>query len=500
MGGDSRISLDPLLGRNRYACCPRPEPEIAAFGSSTASSISVAGFQAADRLRCRIEVELGCRGASAVYAHELSRVRRELVQLCGLADLAGLESVFSSSGTDAHLIATQLVAEGGESPLLVIMMEGDETGKGVPAALNGRHFSSRSALGLTFLEGAPLAGAKTVEVAPVPLRSGDGTPRLADAIHRDVDSLTSLAVKQGQRVLLILLDQSKTGLIAPSPAFAEALRHRFPDRVDLLVDGCQFRLAPSTLRGYLEKGFMVALTGSKFLTGPAFSGLLFIPSGLTHRLSRCRLPGALSAYSARADWPGSWAATAVLDDVANFGLLLRWEAALAELRAFSILSQVEIRGFLEEFARGVQGRLADDPLFDPLPAPGLERGSVGDPASWDSVPTVFPFLLRRPGRGNLRGALLNGDETSEIYRLLQRDLSGSGVAPLTSGGMDAAVLRCQLGQPAACGTRDGIALSALRICASSRLVVEAVATGDSAGILRRVTAALDKTAWLLYTT
>ena len=494
-GGDARISLDPLTGKNKYACRPRPEPEVAALGSSTASSISVAGFQAADLLRGRIQEELHRSPASAVYARELHRVRSELTKLSGVADLDGLECMFSSSGTDAHLLATQLVAHKGTSPLLVIMMEGDETGKGVPAALNGRHFSSRSALGATFLEGKPIEGAREVRVTPVPIRSASGIPRPPDAVHQEVESLATAAAKQGEQVLLILLDQSKSGLMAPTPLFAMALRQRLPGRVDLLMDACQFRLAPSTLRGYLEQGFMVAVTGSKFITGPAFSGALFIPGELTPRLRCCLLPAALSAYSARADWPPGWKGAEALDDIPNFGLLLRWEAALAELRAFHSVPQGDIARFLGEFAITIQERLAGDPHFEPLPLPEMEYVPWGDPAIWDRIPSIFPFLLRQPG-----GGTLNEDDTQEIYRLLQQDLSrmakgsspGEHVAP--SG------LLCQLGQPVSCGVRNGVPLSALRICTSSRLVVEAAEAGSSEEIRRRIINALDKTAWLVANT
>ena len=491
-GGDARISLDPLTGRNKYACTPRPEPAVVALGSSTASSISTTGFQAADLLRRRLGEELQVSSAPALYTRELQRIRRELMKLSGVADLAGLETVFSSSGTDAHLITTQLVAQEGSSPLLVIMMEGDETGKGVPAALNGRHFSSRSALGATFVEGAPILGAREIRVAPVTIRSADGAPRPQDEIHREVEALATAGAAQGERVLLILLDQSKSGLMAPTPAFAMALRQLLPGKVDTLVDACQFRLAPSKLRGYLEQGFMVAVTGSKFITGPAFSGALFIPGELTPRLSCCRLPATLAAYSARAEWPSGWRGADTLDDVANFGLLLRWEAALAEYRAFRSIPQGEIARFLGEFAATIRERLADDPSFEPLPAPEMERTPLGDPATWDRIPTIFPFLLRRPG-----GGLFSGDETQEIYRQLQQELSGGAESFLLHEGEAVRGLLCQLGQPVSCGVRDGVPLSALRICTSSRLVVEAAEAGSSGGIRRRIIAALDKTAWLV---
>ena len=65
-GGDGRLALDPITGRNRYGCCPGPDPQLADFGSSTASVISEGGFAAAEALRQRLyEAEPRGPGAGA---------------------------------------------------------------------------------------------------------------------------------------------------------------------------------------------------------------------------------------------------------------------------------------------------------------------------------------------------------------------------------------------------------------------------------------------------
>ena len=38
-GGDARLVLDSVSGVNKYGAAPRPDPELADFGSSTASVI-----------------------------------------------------------------------------------------------------------------------------------------------------------------------------------------------------------------------------------------------------------------------------------------------------------------------------------------------------------------------------------------------------------------------------------------------------------------------------
>lgn len=493
-GGDARIALDPA-GLNKYGYPPFPDPGLVALGSSTASDISAAGFAAADRFRDRLLQAVGTESDAAIYARELSRIRQELVRLCGLSDLPGLEVIFAASGTDLHLVAAQIGS--GAEPRLAIMVDAAETGSGVPAALAGCHFSSRAALGDAVSEGESIVGggsasSGSIEVVTVPVRHADGTPRQVAEVDAEFESRVTKAAAAGQRVLLMLADVSKTGMIAPSPACVLALHRRLPESVDVFVDACQFRIAPSTLRAYLEHGFMVALTGSKFVTGPPFSGALFIPPEVASRLRVRPLPRTLTAYSTKADWPENWNSAELLDKATNFGLLLRWEAALAELRAFRSVPEAEVANFLQEFAHAIRNRLKGDHVFEPLPVPELDRYPLAAATGWDHIQTIFPFLLFHPETRRP----LSREETMRIYRLLQLDLTKHhGLDPASA----IAALRCQLGQPVACGTRDGVPVSALRICASARLVVEATAQSGkgAAAVIDDALAALNKTAWLI---
>jgi hypothetical protein len=491
-GGDGRIVCAPD-GSNRYGCSAFPEPEVLAYGSSTASTISPAGFAAADALRSRLVRAAAAKAETVTYQEELDRVRRQLRNLCGLDHLSGLEIIFGASGTDLHLFASQLMVEVGTGAPLIIRVEAAETGRGVPDALAGRHFGDCAPLGDAVVPNFPLDCGRPIDVLEVPCRALNGKLRPAATVDAEVESAALKAMKIGRRVLLTLVDVSKTGLLSPSPAMVDALRSRFPDQIDVLVDACQFRLAPSTLRAYLEHNFLVAITGSKFVTGPTFCGALLVPAGAGRRLKTRTLPRALRAYSARAEWPQGWAAQGALKNAANFGLLLRWEAALAELRAFRQLPEDAIRDFLMTFAGAVERHFAQSPAFEFLPSPALDRGAFGSATSWDQLPTIFSFLLvRRSPSGE--AAWLNQDETKKVHELLRDDLGNSCEA--SSRTLMAS--RCQLGQPVPCGTRDGIPVSALRLCASTRLMVDAVSpTGRGAAVVvAEALTALDKAALL----
>ncbi len=470
-GGDSRLALDPERHTNKYGCGPLPDPGLMAFGSSTASVISERGFAAADRLRRRLVKATAAEPAHATYARELARLRAELSRLCGFSDMPGVDIVFAASGTDLHLIAAQLAGAGGRA--CAIAVEATETGSGVPAALAGRHFSTSTALGQSVIDGTTVAGAQPVEVVAVPGRAPDGALRPTADVAADVDRHAATAVAAGRRVLLILTDVSKTGILSPGLDGVLDVKRRLGERLAVLVDGCQFRLAPATLRAYLAHGFMVAVTGSKFLTGPAFSGALLVPAQVAERSRNCAMPAGLAAYSARAEWPRDWAAADGLPDLTNYGLLLRWQAALAELEAFAGLSDADVSGFVAAFGRAVADRLAADPHLEAVPAPVLDRGALLARASWDRLPTIFPFLLRRSG-----GGYLTGPETMRVYKAL-------------------AAGRCQVGQPVACGTRHGTAVTALRLCLSARLIVEAAAGGVAEAVIERGLSVLDKASQLV---
>jgi len=478
-GGDARIAVDAASGLNLYGCRPYPDPALLAYGSSTASVISTAGYNCANQLRERLQEAIRSASPAAVYAHEIGRIRKELLRLSELPD--STEVIFSPSGTDAHSIAAQYAGSGASMPARIVMIESNETGRGVAAALDGSRL-------------AESRGAQTPELVPVPIRLSDGSLRPQTDIDAEVAALVCEALALKRRVLLILIDQSKTGLIAPSPGCVLALQHRFQDNIDVLVDACQFRLAPSTLRAYLEHGFMIALTGSKFLTGPSFSAALLVPPQMAQRLSARPFPPALAASTARANWPASWALPGYFAQTANFGLLLRWEAALQELRTFRSIPQALIVSFFEDFASVIQRRLNNDPFFAPLPVHGLDRHPLAAD-NWDHLQTIFPFLLYHADAGRTP---LSAEETLSIYRQLPIQLDEFRLFDTEAFDKPAAAMRCQLGQPVACGMRNGVALSALRLCLSTRLVVKAATDGDNgADAIDSALAVLDKTALLI---
>ncbi|GGC62054.1 hypothetical protein [Undibacterium terreum] len=468
-GGDERIALDTFHQKNKYGCRATYTNGLVGFGSCTASGISAEGFAAAERLRARIAGELRHFSPVEVYRREMRRMRRAVLDLCGLSGTA-TDLIFAASGTDIHLIAAQLASTLSDAPLHIIMVCAEESGSGVPHALGGRHFSAATASSLNAGKGEPIAAHAIAGVSHVALRNAQGAARDLADIDADVSGQAQAAISAGQHVLLVVTDVSKTGCIAPSPQCAIQLQHQYRRRLHVLVDACQWRITHSSLRAYLEQGFMVAITGSKFASGPSFSGALLLPDAMRQLLHGKDLTAAIHNYSIRDDWPEYYLAAHSLEPDFNFGLLLRWEVALHELRAFYAIPEARARYFMQRFSARVLQRLNEDDCFEVLDSTALDRQALGHIAGWDEIPGIMAFVIYKPGKGahgSDRQALSRA-QTRQVYERLQ-DPQYPHISPYLF----------QLGQPVECGERGGVPVTALRLCISARLVAQAV--GDMHG-------------------
>ena len=149
--------------------------------------------------------------------------------------------------------------------------------------------------------------------------------------------------------------------------------------------------------------------------------------------------------------------------------------------------------FLIDWGRAVADRIARDPCFAALPVPPLVRATSPSEGVWDRLQTIFPFVVHRARAGG-RPRPLSADETALLYRLLQRS---EGALPSLAPERQARALRVQLGQPVPCGSRDGVPVSALRICASARWVADAAGSPQGTGhAVRQAMLAFDRLALL----
>jgi hypothetical protein len=463
-GGDTRLHLDPETRLNGYGCRPFPRPEAFTFASSTATSISARAYARAETERAALIRAALRDGLGQAVDDRVEGLRDELRAALDLAD-AGIDIVFSPSGTDSELHAVFIARTLLGTPLASVIAAADETGSGVAHAACGKHFNVLTAQGAAVEKGRPILGlAEDVQSIGVPLSDERGRTRASAAMDEAVLDAVAQAVTSGRRVLLQAMDHSKLGRRCPSLDCLIRVGERWGDQVQIVIDACQMRLGRARLRWHLDQGHMVLITGSKFFTGPPFSGALLVPASISARMKAvATLPPGLGDYTSRSDWPRGWQGLrAGLAERSNLGQLLRWIAALEEMRAYFAVPDSYRRAALAQFAEVVAGLIAGEAHLELLPDDGTRHADDGEMA----VRTIFPFRLRRAGH------LLTFEECTALYRALNEDVSSALPPSASSAQRRLAAQLCHIGQPVALADPVEGDTAALRISAGARVVSE----------------------------
>jgi hypothetical protein len=458
-GGDARLQLSRER-LNGYGCRPWPRPEAFTFASSTATSISARAYARASDARDELMKATLTQGLDAAFDARLEQMRAELKQHLLLDEAT--EIVFSPSGTDSQLHALFIARALMGTPLVNVIAASDQTGSGTVHTAKGCHFNNRTAQGVAVEKSAPVEGMTAgVSSIEIPLRGEDGTLRSPEALDSAIIDAVSTAIGNGAKVLLQIMNSSKLGLCAPSEQCVRDIRARWPQSVQVIVDACQMRLGRARIKHYLDAGHMILLTGSKFFTGPPFSGALLVPPQSSERLATISdVPSGLRDYTNRSDWPRNWQAIrAQLPARRNFGQWLRWEAALEEMRAYYAVPADFRRSTFVRFADAVQRILVSSPNLELL---SFAQAPDGIDDEEMSARTIFPFAIRH-GSG-----FLPFDDCTKIYRALNRDVSYLVSTDASAREKQLAAQLCHIGQPVA--LREDMA--ALRISAGARVVSE----------------------------
>jgi hypothetical protein len=369
---------------------------------------------------------------------------------------------------------------------VTIVVGADQTGSGTVHTARGHHFSTMTASGLAVRKDGAVAGLAGDRIAVPLLDTAPGIAMRSDAdaaVMRAVE--TSLA--QGRCVFLHIMDSSKLGWRAPSAACLDEIARRWPRKVQVVVDACQARLGRRRLRAYLDRGYMVLMTGSKFFSGPAFSGALLVPKGLSRSIDRIGAiaPGIFD-YAGRSDWPMAWTALrSRFERRPNFGQWLRWEAALAEIGSYYAVPGAFRAKALAGLAAGIDSMIVLSPSLRPVPNAAETAGADDEEFA---AATIFPFTLLRDGKP------VSVAETCAVHRALARDMNEeiSGSA----ADRQVAAQRCLVGQPVRLERHDEAPQAVLRLCVGARLITEAWSP-DATQAQRNLQHMLDRIAHVL---
>ncbi len=447
-GGDRRIWPDAITGRNRYGTRTTPADDEIAFSSSTASNISADGYAAADREWKRL-IDPGFQ-SSVCVDRWFDDIRGHILRELGRDDA---DVILAASGTDAELIALGILAGLSKRPLTNIFVAPDETGNGVPRAAAGLHFSDITALGFPVEAGTPVAGLSPhrIDVRTIALRSDTGQPRLDHEIDADLVAMVEQEIKRDRDVVVHVLDTSKTGLTGVTRQAARYVASLAPGRVRVIIDACQLRCPVSQLQRDLADGFLVAVTGSKFVAAPPFAGAVMVPSAILEAMTTVAdSPVGLADYTAAQDWPMALRERMRLTfkSEMNLGLGLRWVAGLANLARYASVNDAQQSLIKQYFVRLVRARIGD------MKGVALHSDDDGDHLASRSI---VPLTVI-----DANGAFATLEQANRI----QSSMRGLDGGPI-----------CHVGQPVRIGGRAAlrVSASALDIAAAS----ERMAAGQS---------------------
>lgn len=375
-GGDERIVLDPTTGLNRYYAAPYPRV-TRAFASSTANDISREAFART------MELAAEPKGR---YADRLEALRVRIRRAYRLS--SECEIVFAPSGTDLEYVALAAVTGEADAGIHNILLGADEVGSGCLLSAHGMYFAPTTGRGAAVTPGQRVPGLEHVSLVDVPVRSAKGLAHDSATIAAQIRAEVRSARAIGRRSLVHVVHGSKTGLILPELPEIDALLADEGDQVSLVVDACQARITSEALHGYLDRGAIVFLTGSKFMGGPPFSGFALVPAKTARRAAP--LPQGLTQLFRRAEWPDGWSGRERLDDQDNVGLWLRLEGSIFELERFQNLSLRQVTGVVEAFQRALARQLVEPFGLKPVDpfAPGHQGEARSHPIEMRTLATI----------------------------------------------------------------------------------------------------------------
>jgi hypothetical protein len=463
--GDSRHTVGPN-GRNRYGNRYSPEPGLLSFGSCTSSTVSEVAFAAADRLHGWLRA-LGSDVLEESVDDLYERVRTELMSNIAMDSAASLDVVLCPSGTDAELVPL-LVALAEAPRVTTILVGASEAGSGTGNAARGVHFDPVTPSGSEVEPGTlvdPSIDGR-VRLERVGIRDADGAPTDEANVDGEVRAIVGAAIGRGEHVLLHIIAHSKTGVHAPSLRCVDELVHAHPRQVDVVIDAAQGRFSRTGLAESLARGYMVMVTGSKFFGGPPFAGAVLVPHERAGgRAIPTEIPQGFGAYFVRAMLPRTWReARATLAPGLALGVLMRWWAALAEIRDYySVPAALRLVVF-NRFHDVVPEIVAATEHLELTMVPTPPQPNQGT-RLLESNTTVFPFACRTPD-----GTLLGMDQLRELAAEVR---AGSLVDEHLSPQL--AVLRSELGQPVELAS-GSTSLPVLRIALGGRDIIRTCVT------------------------
>ena len=479
-GGDLRLNIDEIHLLNKYGCRPFPRPDAFTFASSTASSVSNFAFDKTDKVRSiliRNSLKNGFKNTTIEFSELLKNNLRKIFKLNEECEI-----IFSPSGTDSSLQIAAITQIISDKEITHILVASDETGSGVAAALKGCHFENTTALNYPIKKGDKIEGFRDVEVIKIPFRDENGILKSVKQLDEEVLNAVCKTKDQGRHVVLHTMDQSKLGCQAPSDELIKKLNTLEDLSIQIIVDGSQLRLDPKDIQNYLNKGYIVTITGSKFFTGPPYCGALILPKNVNKLIHSVKntLPKGLTQYYNKSDWPSSWVCSNELSDGYNYGSYMRWNAAVVEMDRYYKTPILYRNMGIEMFCNFVDESIKEATFLAPIYDDETRTKSYSSKEfGIRNIRTIFPFFIFKDNE------VLSVDKVKKLYTLLNSDLSDQ-FEDSSLEIIRLAAQKCHIGQAVNVKYTNEIESAVLRISLGARVISESWVNRDISLFFRNI--------------
>jgi hypothetical protein len=479
-GGDLRLNIDEIHLLNKYGCRPFPRPDAFTFASSTASSVSNFAFDKTDKVRSiliRNSLKNGFKNTTLDFSELLKNNLRKIFKLNEECEI-----IFSPSGTDSSLQIAAITQIISDKEITHILVASDETGSGVASALKGCHFENTTALNYPIKKGDKIEGFRDVDVIKIPFRDENGGLKSSNQLDEEVFNAVSRTKDLGRHVVLHTMDQSKLGYQSPSDEFTKKLNRLENLSIQIIVDGSQLRLDPKDIQNYLNKGYIVTITGSKFFTGPPYCGALILPKSVNKLIHSVKttLPKGLTQYYNHSDWPTSWYCSNELSDGYNYGSYMRWNAAVVEMDRYYKTPVLYRNMGIEMFCNFVDDSIKEATFLQPIYGDETKTKSYNSKEfGIRNIRTIFPFFIFKDNE------VLSVDKVKKMYTLLNSDLSDQ-FEDSSLEIIRLAAQKCHIGQAVDVKYTNEIESAILRISLGSRVISESWVNRDISLFFRNI--------------
>ena len=479
-GGDLRLNIDEFELLNKYGCRPFPRPEAFTFASSTATSVSNFAFDRTDKARS-ILIQNSLKKTFKDTSFEFSELlKSNLRKTFEIND--DCQIIFSPSGTDSALQIAGMTQIISDKEITHVLVASDESGSGVPSALKGWHFENTTALNYPIKKGDKIEGFRAIELIEISLRDEKGDLRSSIQIDNEVFDTIAKTNESGRHIVLHAMDQSKLGYQSPSEEMIQKLDTLDNLSIQIIIDASQLRLDPKDIQNYLNKGYIVTITGSKYFTGPPYSGALIVPKGVSSSINAVKntLPEGLTKYYNNSDWPASWFCSKNLPDGFNFGSYMRWKAAIVEMERYYRTPILYRNLGIEMFCNFVEDSIKDSSFLEPLFGDETKINSYNsEEFGLRNIRTIFPFFILK------NKEVLTVAQVKKLYALLNSDISdqfeGSSLEIIRL-----AAQKCHIGQAVNVKYTNDIQSAVLRISLGARVISESWVNRDISIFFRNI--------------